>query len=94
MAKTSPPLPQDDSPDQPWTIEADIIATVFDKTEAEAIDIVIWRYLKKGQTSALAWWLYEGYVPSEWVLKGVACMLEPGDVDKNRVPFELLAVSE
>jgi len=83
----------DNAPDRPWTIEADIIGTIREIDENEAADVVIVRYLKAGDTRALAWWLYEGHCPSPIVLKYIACMLQPGKADTNHIPFELISKS-
>jgi hypothetical protein len=81
-------------PDQPWTIEADMISTIRDIPIIEAIDLVIVRYLKSGDTRAMAWWFYEGHCPSKIVLNYIACMLQPGSgASPDSFPFELITKS-
>jgi hypothetical protein len=80
--------------DNPWTIEADIIRTVRKTSLTKAIDLVIIRYLRCGDTRALAWWLNEGHCPSPDTLKYVACMLQPGSgANTKDFPFKLTAKS-
>ena len=47
-----------------WTIEAEMVSSAKDIPRAKAIDLVIVRYLRFGDTRALAWWLYEGHTPA------------------------------
>lgn len=46
-------VPKSSDPDQPWTIEADMIGTILKITNKQAIDLVIVRYLKFGDTRPL-----------------------------------------
>ena len=73
-----------------WTIEAEMIASAKDIILSKAIDLVIVRYLRFGDTRALAWWLYEGHTPSPTTLKYIACMLQPGSgASTKSLPYEL-----
>lgn len=71
-------------------------------TEQQARDYVVLRYLKVGDTRALAHWLEGNYCPSEAVRRLLSFMLQPvrvdaDDLDKTytcsleAVPFELKA---
>jgi hypothetical protein len=71
-------------------------------TEQQARDFVVLRYLKEGDTRALAHWLEGNYFPSETVRRLLSFMLQPvrpdaDDPNKNYtcslevVPFELKA---
>ena len=84
----------DSDPDNAWTIEAEMVSSVRDIPRAEAIDLVIVRYLRFGDTRALAWWLDEGHTPSPATLKYIACMLQPGSgASTKSFPYELIAKS-
>ena len=89
---TKSPLPNDPEkiPDQPWTIEADMIGTIRKIPKNESFDLVIVRYLIAGDTRPLAWWLYEGHCPSSTTLKYIAYMLEP---DNDNIPYKLITKS-
>ena len=77
-----------------WTIEAEMVSSAKDIPRAKAIDLVIVRYLRFGDTRALAWWLYEGHTPSSTTLKYIACMLQPGSgASTKSFPYELIAKS-
>jgi hypothetical protein len=77
-----------------WTIEAEMVSSVRDIPRAEAIDLVIVRYLRFGDTRALAWWLDEGHTPSPATFKYIACMLQPGSgASTKSLPYELIAKS-
>ena len=81
-------------PDQPWTIEADMISTVRQISMSDAIDLVILRYLRAGDTRALAWWCYEGHCPSNRILQFLGIMLQPEtQVSTVSLPYELIAKS-
>ena len=81
-------------PANAWTIEAEIVSSAKDIPHAEAIDLVIVRYLRFGDTRALAWWLYEGHTPSPITLKYIACMLQPGSgASTKSLPYELISKS-
>ena len=71
-------------------------------TEQQARDAVVLRYLKVGDTRALAYWLKGNYCPGETVRRLLSFMLQPvrpdaDDPNKNytcsleAVPFELKA---
>jgi hypothetical protein len=71
-------------------------------TEQQARDAVVLRYLKVGNTRALAHWLERDYCPGEVVRRLLSFMLQPvradaDDPDKTytcsleAVPFELMA---
>jgi hypothetical protein len=71
-------------------------------TEQQARDFVVLRYLKEGDTRALAHWLEGNYFPSEAVRRLLSFMLQPVRADANdpdkhyacspkAVPFELKA---
>ena len=77
-----------------WTIEAEMVSSAKDIPHAEAIDLIIVRYLRFGDTRALAWWLYEGHTPSPITLKYIACMLQPGSGASTKLlPYELISKS-
>ena len=77
-----------------WTIEAEMVSSAKDIPHAKAIDLVIVRYLRFGDTRALAWWLYEGHTPSPTTLKYIACMLQPGSgASTKSLPYELITKS-
>ena len=77
-----------------WTIEAEMVSSAKDIPRAKAIDLVIVRYLRFGDTRALAWWLYEGHTPSPTTLKYIACMLQPGSGASTKLsPYELISKS-
>jgi hypothetical protein len=91
-----PQKPTDDAkeetPGEPWTIEAELIADARKISTKDAVDLVIVRYLRTGDTRALAWWLYEGHTMSERARKFIAVMLQPGSkATTEAVPFELAA---
>ena len=88
--------------DNPFDGEAARIIHEQDVTEQQARDFVVLRYLKEGDTRALAHWLEGDYFPSEAVRRLLSFMLQPvrtdaDDPDKNytcsleAVPFELKA---
>ena len=70
-----------------------MIGNIRKISEEEAMGLVIVRYLKAGDTRALAWWLYNGHCPSPIVLKYIACMLQPGKPVLKHLPFELATKS-
>jgi hypothetical protein len=81
-------------PANAWTIEAEMVSSVKDIPHTEAIDLVIVRYLRFGDTRALAWWLDEGHTPSPATLKYTACMLQPGSgASTKSFPYELITKS-
>jgi hypothetical protein len=81
-------------PANAWTVEAEMVSSAKDIPHAEAIDLIIVRYLRFGDTRALAWWLYEGHTPSPTTLKYIACMLQPGSGAATKsFPYELIAKS-
>ena len=81
-------------PANAWTVEAEKVSSAKDIPHAEAIDLIIVRYLRFGDTRALAWWLYEGHTPSPTTLKYIACMLQPGSGAATKsFPYELIAKS-
>jgi len=84
----------DSDPENAWTIEAEMVSSAKDIPRAKAIDLVIVRYLRFGDTRALAWWLYEGHTPSPTTLKYIACMMQPGSgASTKSLPYELIAKS-
>ena len=88
--------------DNPFDDEAARIIHEQNVTEQQARDFVVLRYLKEGDTRALAHWMEGDYFPSEAVRRLFSFMLQPvrtdsDDPDKNytcsleAVPFELKA---
>ena len=90
MTKFPKPDKSESLPEQPWTIEADMIGTIRKIPKNESFDLVILRYLIAGDTRPLAWWLYEGHCPSPTTLKYIAYMLEP---DNDNIPYKLITKS-
>ena len=94
MTKSLPPNIPEENPVRPWTIEADMIGTIRKIPDKEAIDLVIVRYLRAGDTRPLAWWLHEGHCPGVQTLNFVAHMLQPSSgASIETFPFELRAKS-
>jgi hypothetical protein len=88
--------------DNPFDGEAARLQGQENITEQQARDCVVLRYLKVGDTRALAHWLEAAYCPGEPVRRLLSFMLQPvredvGDPDKTYafslevVPFELKA---
>ena len=88
--------------DNPFDGEAARLFHGQDVTEQQARDAVVLRYLKVGDTRALAYWLKGNYCPGETVRRLLSFMLQPvrpdaDDPNKNytcsleAVPFELKA---
>nr|ADI18630.1 hypothetical protein [uncultured Rhodospirillales bacterium HF4000_24M03] len=93
MTKFPKPDKSESLPEQPWTIEADLLSAIRQISLNEAIDLVIVNYLKAGDTSPLAYWFFEGHCPSPTILKYIACMLLPGSGSESHVPFKLISKS-
>ena len=85
--------PDDDLTDLPWSIEVDMLRRIHRLSIDVAIDFVCIRYLRNGDTRALAWFLREGHLPLDKLCTYLSGMLAPGDIPGNRLPFELRAVS-
>lgn len=88
--------------DNPFDGEAARLFYHQDITERQARDAVVLRYLKVGDTRALAHWLKGNYCPGEEVRRLLSFMLQPVRVDADdpdktytkshdAVPFELKA---
>ncbi len=88
--------------DNPFDGEAARLFHEQGVTEQQARDYVVLRYLKVGNTRALAHWLEADYCPGETVRRLISFMLQPvradaDDPDKTytssleAVPFELTA---
>ena len=86
--------------DNPFDGEAARLFHEQGVTEQQARDAVVLRYLKKGNTRALAHWLEGDYCPGEAVRRLLSFMLQPVRVDADdpdktytssldAVPFEL-----
>ena len=88
--------------DNPFDGEAARLLQQPDVTEQQARDYVILRYLREGNTRALAHWLEGDYSPGKEVKRMLSYMLQPervyaDDPEKTyacsfeAVPFELKA---
>jgi len=91
-----------DEIDNPFDGEAARIFHEQGVSEQEARDFVVLRYLRDGDTSALAHWLMTNYDPGKTVKLMLSYMLQPKRQDAedaskelasdpNKVPYELVA---
>ena len=55
MKSTPLVLNEDNIPDLPWTIEAEILSTVRNISIYDALDLVVIKYLQHGDKSVLKW---------------------------------------
>ena len=89
MKSTPLVLNEDNIPDLPWTIEAEILSTVRNISIYDALDLVVIKYLQHGDKSALKWSLLSG-LPLPKAILYMAHMMDPEDtLPKSSFPFEL-----
>jgi hypothetical protein len=81
---------ENQDPDQPWTIEADLLGGQKFKSKENIIDMIICHYLMAGDTRPLAWWLSMGHRPSDAVLQVIASMLHSDREDDEIFRFKLV----
>ena len=86
-----PSIDEEETPNNAWTIEADLLAASGHAFDSNVTDLVITRYLMSGDLRPLGWFLLRGHKPSANLLLYIGGMIHPDTLPPERMPFELHA---